>query len=74
MEKYQERMVAELQELSNKTEKLNAFIKSEKYAGLPKQKRILLMFQFNAMNQYATILACRCEEEGISVEEILNNV
>lgn len=72
MEEFQQRMMTELQDLSQKCAKLDAFIKSAKYMSLPTQKRILLMLQLNAMNQYATILACRCEEEGISVEEILS--
>ena len=72
MESYQERMITELKELSDKIEKLDAFIQSEKYMALPKQKRILMMLQLNAMNQYATILACRCEEEGMKVEDILD--
>lgn len=67
-------MITELKELSEKCEKLDAFIKSEKYSALPKQKRVLMLLQFNAMNQYATILACRCEEEGMSVADILDNV
>ena len=71
MEKYQERMLAELKELNDKTVKLDAFFDTDTYNNLDEHRRVLLMLQKNAMTQYAVILAFRCKAEGISEEEIL---
>ena len=71
MEKYQERMLAELKELNDKVVKLDAFLKTDTYKNLDEHRRVLLGLQKNAMEQYAVILACRCKAEGISDEELL---
>lgn len=71
MEKYQERMFAELKELSDKVDKLVAFIGTDTFNNLDEHRRVLLALQKNAMEQYAVILACRCKAEGISEEDIL---
>lgn len=65
-------MLAELKELNDKTVKLDAFLDTDTYKNLDEHRRVLLMLQKNAMEQYAVILACRCKAEGISEEEILN--
>lgn len=71
MEKEQERMLAELKELGDKIEKLNAFLGTDAYKNLDMHRRMLLTLQRNAMEQYAVILACRCIAEGISIGDII---
>ena len=71
MEDYQERMLNELNELSEKICKLENFTKTETFRNLDEHRRTLLVLQNNAMAQYALILACRCTAEGIDKENIL---
>ena len=71
MEKYQERMLAELMELNEKVVKLNAFLDTDTYKNLDEHRRVFLVLQRNAMEQYSVILACRCIAEGISIGDIL---
>ena len=72
MEKYQERLLAELKELNEKIEKLKHFIDdSDEYIKLDVQRRELLVLQLNTMEQYAVILCFLCKAEGIDVTTIL---
>lgn len=70
MEAYQERMVEEITQLLERTNKLNDFISSEKFFDIPKEKRVLMTLQKNAMEQYAMILGYRLLEEGININEL----
>lgn len=65
-------MLAELKELSNKIDKLDAFFGTDMFKNLDEHRHVLLVLQKNAMEQYAMILICRCKAEGISEEDILN--
>ena len=64
---YKHRMKAEWQELEKKAEKLKAFFHSQIYNDLPKEKRDLLMEQYDAMVLYSTKLGQRCTLEGINL-------
>lgn len=70
MEAYQERMVEEMTQLLERTNKLNDFISSEKFFDIPKEKRVLMTVQKNAMEQYAMILGYRLLEEGININKL----
>lgn len=70
MEAYQERMVEEITQLLERTNKLNDFISSEKFFDISKEKRVLMTLQKNAMEQYAMILGYRLLEEGININEL----
>ena len=63
-------MLAELKELNEKIEKLGAFIGTETFGNLDEHRSVLLVLQKNAMVQYASILACRCQAEGVDVADI----
>lgn len=66
MEPYQERMLVELKELSEKVDKLHAFIGDrEKVNELPIEKLDLLLKQYHYMSMYEHILRLRCGQEGI---------
>ncbi len=66
MEAYQERMLTELKELSERTSKLYAFIGNrEKTDNLSIEKLDLLLKQYHHMSMYETILRQRCSLEGI---------
>lgn len=58
---HQERVIAEQQELQQKLDKLNEFMKGEIYAKLDQQSRELLFQQSGAMQQYNSILLQRIQ-------------
>ena len=62
---YKARMKTEVMELEDKAEKLKKFFHSQIYNDLPKEKRDLMMEQYDAMVLYSTKLRQRCELEGI---------
>lgn len=59
-----ERLHIELDELKDKSEKLNKFFDTEKFKNLPKNKQALMTAQFGSMMSYIAIL-----EERIRIEE-----
>ncbi len=59
MEDYQERVIDEQEELSNRVERLSDFIGSTGYRDLEKQDRGLLGVQLIAMNEYNAVLLQR---------------
>ena len=63
MKNYVERMVVELNELSDRVEKLTKFFHTETFMGLPSKKRELMERQFKAMVEYKEVLAERLEIE-----------
>lgn len=65
MEPYQERMLVELKELSERTEKLKDFIESDKIKDMPIEKLDLLLNQYHYMSMYEHVLRLRCGQEGI---------
>ena len=65
MEPYQERMLVELKEISERTEKLQDFIESDKIKGMPIEKLDLLLKQYHHMTMYEHVLRLRCGQEGI---------
>ena len=60
-------MKTEVMELEDKAEKLKKFFHSQIYNDLPKEKRDLMMEQYDAMVLYSTKLRQRCELEGIKL-------
>ena len=64
---YKARMKTEVMELEDKAEKLKKFFHSQIYNDLPKEKRDLMMEQYDAMVLYSTKLRQRCELEGIKL-------
>ncbi len=65
MKDYVERMLAEFNELQERTEKLNLFIcTNEAYKQLPKEKTELMLLQLDAMRCYMYAL-----EKRIHLEE-----
>ena len=67
VESYKARMKNEWQELEDKAEKLKQFFHSQTFNDLPKEKRDLMMEQYDAMVLYSTKLGQRCELEGIKL-------
>lgn len=65
METYQKFMREEYCGLKERTEKLGAFIHSDKVDSLPEGKKYLLMSQYCVMQSYLDILSMRCSLEGI---------
>ena len=66
MEPYQETMLKELEELSEKVDKLHEFIgDNENIKDLPTEKLDLLFKQYYYMSMYQHILRLRCGIEGI---------
>lgn len=61
MDPHIERMIAEAQQLSERTGKLGDFIGGEIYAGLHDMDRALLNAQFGAMTAYLSILTLRLD-------------
>lgn len=59
-----DRLHIELDELKDKSEKLNKFFDTEIFKNLPKNKQTLMTAQFGSMISYAAIL-----EERIRIEE-----
>ena len=66
MEPYQERMLKELEELTERVDKLHKFIGGpEKTKSLSTEKLDLLFKQYYYMSMYQHILRLRCGMEGI---------
>ncbi len=58
---YYNRLVNELEDLTEKTLKLQSFLTTEKYRRLAEQKQRLLALQFSAMATYSMLLTMRIE-------------
>lgn len=58
---YQERVVIEKQELDDKIDKLEAFLRSENYQGVDLLNQQLMMQQLGIMLAYSSILSRRIE-------------
>lgn len=56
---HQQRVIAEEEQLADRISKLEAFLKTELYAGLPEEERQLLKMQADAMALYLGILNTR---------------
>ena len=65
---YKERMLREYVELKERTEKLDAFFKTDTYKALDIDRQKLMERQFKAMAEYQDILRLRIEREGITIE------
>ena len=65
---YKERMLREYVELKERTEKLDAFFKTDTYKALDIDRQKLMERQFKAMTEYQDILRLRIEREGITIE------
>lgn len=71
MEAFQERMVNEYKELSDRVVKLDKFIYSNPlFDKLNKQERFLQVQQLTGMRVYLTSLISRLEHQGINVSEL----
>lgn len=71
MEAFQERMVNEYKELSDRVVKLDKFIYSNPlFDKLNKQERLLQVQQLTGMRVYLTSLISRLEHQGINVSEL----
>lgn len=69
MEAFQERMIAEFKELSNRVIKLENFIQSNPLFGkLDKKERVLQVKQLTGMRVYLKALMDRLDHQGIKVE------
>lgn len=60
---YVDRMVKELEELTERTTKLGDFLKTEQFVVLPEKKRVLLCAQHTAMMDYQWHLLARVRSE-----------
>lgn len=58
---HEQRVIEERYELEAKLEKLNEFMKTDIFNGLPSQQRLLMSAQSSAMANYANILASRID-------------
>ena len=65
---YKERMLREYVELKERTEKLDAFFKTDTYKALDIDRQKLMERQFKAMAEYQDILRLRIESDGITIE------
>lgn len=61
METFKDRLRVEYEELSDKIEKLESFLKSDVYREIEKEQQILLRSQCAVMIQYRDILKKRLE-------------
>lgn len=69
MEAFQERMIAEFKELSNRVVKLENFIQSNPlFDKFDKKERILQVKQLTGMRVYLKALMDRLDHQGIRVE------
>ena len=59
MEAYQERVVEELMQLTERYEKLRVFLESEKFNDVVKEEQHRMHMQLQAMGTYKTILEQR---------------
>lgn len=64
---YKDRMKAEYKELSERMEKLYAFLGSPVYQALPMEKQLLQKHQYAAMAEYLYVLGERCKLEDINL-------
>ena len=58
---HQQRVIDELEELSNKSQKLSIFIIGELFIGLPDEEKKDLVEQLETMEKYADILERRID-------------
>lgn len=58
---HQQRVVEELEELSDKSQKLSVFITGDIFAGLPEEEKKDLAEQLETMEKYADILERRID-------------
>lgn len=58
---WQGRLVVELHELDQKIEKLSAFINSDRFGGVEKAARSLMVRQLRSMREYSNVLTQRIE-------------
>lgn len=58
-------MVNELQELSDRADRLDTFVRGQKFGTLPEDKRQLMLAQLQAMRSYQANLDARLRMEGI---------
>ena len=73
MEAYQERVVEELMQLTERYEKLRVFLESEKFNDVVKEEQHRMHMQLQAMGTYKTILEQRVGYFGYFVySESLN--
>lgn len=61
MSDFKERLFDELDELQDRINELDTFIKGEKFRDLEIEQQDLLKEQFRIMNQYENILSLRIE-------------
>lgn len=61
MSDFKERLFEELDELQDRINELDTFIKGEKFRDLEIEQQDLLKEQFRIMNQYENILSLRIE-------------
>ncbi|WP_060538576.1 crAss001_48 related protein [Pseudomonas sp. NBRC 111125] len=61
---HQQRVVAECEQLADRIQKLEAFLSTPIYAGLPERERQLLKMQADAMVVYLGIINTRVEDFG----------
>lgn len=59
---YQERVIKEREELQEKIEKLDIWLRSDKSVELPPEDQFLLRAQFDVMKLYSTLLLRRIEK------------
>jgi hypothetical protein len=72
LEPHQQRVVTELEELKERTRKLEAFLKSDKYESLDLAERLLLLKQVRLMVRLESCLQARIRywEERASAERV----
>lgn len=64
LQPHQQRVVAECEQLADRIKKLEAFLATPIYAGLPERERHLLKMQADAMVVYLGIINTRVEDFG----------
>lgn len=73
MDEVKQRVIDELNELSERTSKLVKFILSEKFSSLSKDMQYLMQDQVRAMLEYGNILRRRLECWDMTDEQLENN-
>ena len=73
MDEIKQRVIDELNELSERTSKLVKFILSEKLSSLSKDMQYLMQDQVRSMLEYGNILRRRLECWGMTDEQLKNN-
>lgn len=61
MQDFQKRVVAEKAQLDEKISKLEAFIRTDTFPGLPDEEQLDLNLQFQIMEDYSRVLERRIE-------------